>query len=81
MITETSQQYHTREYTLCMERVDKYYVLQSWRRDQGYWGAAKFYQEQAKRWYKRAVIAHGKALDLAQPMIRSPIIIAAMAEQ
>lgn len=43
------------EYVLCMERVEKYYVLQSLRRDQGYLGAALFYQNEAKRWHDRAM--------------------------
>lgn len=59
---ETLSDYFTREYSLCMARVDKYYVLQSMRRDQGYFGAALFYQHQAALWYDRAMKAHNEAV-------------------
>jgi hypothetical protein len=52
---ETMRDYFKREYALCMSRVDKYYVLQSLRRDQGYFGAALFYQNEAARWHDRAM--------------------------
>lgn len=53
--TETMRDFFKRDYAHCMERVEKYYVLQSLRRDQGYFGAALFYQNEAKRWHERAM--------------------------
>lgn len=53
--TETMRDFFKREYDLCTARVEKYYVLQSLRRDQGYFGAALFYQNEAKRWHERAM--------------------------
>lgn len=68
---ETEKQFWTREYSLCSERVEKYCVLQSLRRSQGYFGAALFYQEQAARWHIRKVEAWSNCVHyIAEPRLR-----------